>query len=155
MKWIVTGISIAVVVAGVWIWQGDESGTPPVELPSVKATALYDPACGCCGEHIAYMETTGLAVETQTTTNMAAVKDELGVPDGFASCHTTIVEGYVVEGHMPSEAIAKLLDERPDIVGISLPGMPAGSPGMSGVKNETWVIYALEHDGSTSVFLEI
>jgi hypothetical protein len=152
-------IAVSLVVAAfvaVLLWDGLEGEqTAAFELPSVQATALYDAACGCCGLHIEYMEKAGLLVERETTDDLSSVKDELGIPADLRSCHTTMIEGYIVEGHMPSEAISKLLGERPDIQGIALPAMPSGTPGMNGKKNETWVIYALEHDGTTSVFMEI
>ena len=76
------------------------------------------------------------------------------IPSELESCHTTEVAGYFVEGHVPVEAIDKLLEEKPDIDGIALPGMPAGSPGMGGLKTEDFVIYALK-DGEASVFMTL
>ncbi len=70
-------------------------------------------------------------------------KSGLGLTPDFFSCHTTIIDGYFVEGHIPADVLARLLQERPDIDGISLPGMPAGSPGMGGAKDGTWLIYSL------------
>ena len=150
-------IAIAAVVAvygvvAVWNWQ-DEDGSAAVSLPAANATAMYNAECGCCGDHMDYMEEAGLTVERQTSDNLAAIKDELGIPAELRSCHTTLLDGYIIEGHMPSAVIAVLLEERPDIVGIALPAMPSGSPGMPGDKNEDWVIYALEHDGSVSVYM--
>jgi hypothetical protein len=154
---VLVGLSlIAAAFVSVLLWDGfDNDQTAAFELPAVQATAMYDPNCGCCGEHIDYMEEVGLLVVEDVTDNLGSVKDELGIPADLRSCHTTMIEGYIVEGHMPSEAIARLLEEKPDILGIALPAMPSGSPGMAGSKNETWVIYALERDGTTSVFMEI
>jgi hypothetical protein len=151
------GLSLIVAAfVAVLLWDGfDNDQTAAFELPAVQATAMYDVACGCCGSHIEYMEEVGLLVDKETTDDLGSIKDELGIPADMRSCHTTMIEGYIVEGHMPSEAIAKLLEEKPDIHGIAFPGMPSGSPGMAGSKNETWVIYALERDGSTSVFMEL
>ncbi len=75
------------------------------------------------------------------------IKDDLGIPDDMRSCHTSLVGDYYVEGHVPLAAIQKLLEEQPDIDGIAMPGMPQGSPGMSGEKDGTWVIYSISDSG--------
>lgn len=71
------------------------------------------------------------------------LKESVGIPPDLASCHTALIDGYVVEGHVPADAIRRLLDERPEIDGIALPGMPAGSPGMGGRRDAAWVVYAV------------
>lgn len=132
----------------------DEWETAP--LQSASATQYHDPNCGCCGVYAEYLDDhleAGLTVEE--TDNLAAVKDERGIPRDLHSCHTIDIEGYTVEGHMPVEVIEQLLDEQPDVAGIALPGMPAGSPGMGGEKTETWTIHGFEREGETSVFTEI
>ncbi len=83
------------------------------------------------------------------------VEDRMGVPPDMRSCHTMVIGDYFVEGHVPVEAIRKLLEERPAIKGIALPGMPDGSPGMTGTKAGPFVIYAVAADGSTSEFMRI
>lgn len=85
---------------------------------------------------------------------MAAFKTENGVPDGAASCHTALVDGYVVEGHVPAGAILRLLEERPDAVGLALPGMPADSPGMGGDPTtwESQPVMLIQHDGELVSF---
>lgn len=94
-------------------------------------TTYRDPGCGCCGKWADLAKSAGYPITVVPTTDMAAVKSRLGVPDALASCHTTKVGGYVVEGHVPFEAVDKLLRTKPrGIIGIALPGMPAGSPGM-------------------------
>jgi len=85
---------------------------------------------------------------------MDAIKDEQGIPQDMLSCHTTIIGGYVVEGHVPLEAVEKLLVEKPDIRGIAMPGMPSGSPGMPGLKS-TFSVHSLMHDGGTSLFVKM
>lgn len=77
-----------------------------------------------------HLRESGFEVETRDLPNLTAVKDSLGVPGSLASCHTAVVDGYVVEGHVPANEIKRLLSERPDVRGISVPGMPLGSPGM-------------------------
>lgn len=94
-------------------------------------TTYRDPGCGCCGKWADLAKAAGYPVTVVPTNDVAAVKSRLGVPDSLASCHTTKVGGYVVEGHVPFEAVDKLLRTKPKgIIGIAVPGMPAGSPGM-------------------------
>jgi hypothetical protein len=81
------------------------------------------------------------------TNDLAQISQKAGVPAKYQGCHTMFVESYVVDGHVPVEIVRKLLTERPAIVGITLPGMPTGSPGMVGQKTETFVIYAVSKDG--------
>jgi len=90
-----------------------------------------DPNCGCCVDWIAHMEDSGFTLITHETGN-AAKRAELGLPQHLGSCHTAVVEGYVIEGHVPAADIRKLLQDRPDALGLAVPGMPLGSPGMDG-----------------------
>lgn len=115
----------------------------------VKASAqLYKtPNCNCCESYAAYLRNHGYDVTTTPTHNLSLIRREHGVPGKLAGCHTTIVAGYVVEGHVPVAALDKLLAERPKIKGISLPGMPDGSPGMTGAKGKPFTIYEIS-DGS-------
>jgi len=97
-----------------------------------------DPGCGCCEKWAEHIETNMKQdVETRNSANMSAVKDANGVPETLRSCHTMIVEGYVIEGHVPADAIAKLLREKPTgVKGLAVAGMPVGSPGME-YQNQT------------------
>lgn len=88
------------------------------------------PTCGCCGKWIEHLEAAGFTVNPQDRPDLTALKREKGVPDELASCHTAVVGGYVIEGHVPAEDIARLLAERPAVVGLAVPEMPLGSPGM-------------------------
>jgi len=90
------------------------------------------PTCACCHEWVAYLRAEGTAVIEVEEADVSAYKRSLGIPQELWSCHTSVVDGYVVEGHVPLEAIERLLAERPDIDGIALAGMPPGSPGMPG-----------------------
>jgi len=119
-------------------------------LPAV--TVYKDPDCSCCGGHVEHLRQQGYNVAVKPMQNMALVKRMYGVPDMLQSCHTATVGGYIVEGHVPARAIAKLLAERPEIRGIALPGMPGGAPGMPGPKTEPFTVYTLQ-DGSPKVFL--
>jgi hypothetical protein len=109
------------------------------EMPD--ALMYKNPQCGCCEEYAKYLRRNGFKVTVKETHNMSLISRQNGVPEKLAGCHTMLIGGYVVEGHVPVGAINKLLKERPSIKGISLPGMPDGSPGMTGVKTEPFTIY--------------
>ncbi len=112
--------------------------------------------CGCCEVYSSYLSQKGkLNVNNIEQEDISAIKEEYGIPSNLQSCHTYIIGGYFVEGHMPLEAVDKLLKEKPDIKGIALPGMPAGSPGMLGTKNAKWTVYSVNKDGTTGEFMTI
>jgi hypothetical protein len=96
----------------------------------------------------------GFTVKTQDVTDLVAIKVEHGVPPGLQTCHTAVVDGYLVEGHVPIESIQRMLDERPEIAGLAVPGMPTGSPGMEvpGQAAASYDIIAFDRDGNTSVY---
>lgn len=118
----------------------------------VAATLYKNPQCSCCDEYAKYLGKNGFAVTVKPTHNMSLISRQNGVPGKLAGCHTMLIGGYVVEGHVPVTAINKLLTERPNIKGISLPGMPDGSPGMSGRKTGPFTIYEIS-DGEPKVFV--
>ena len=120
-----------------------------------KVTVYKSSNCGCCGLYVKDLGKKGFDVETINTEDLLSIKNKYGVSSGLQSCHTTIVGDYFVEGHVPFEAIKKLLNEKPDIKGIALPGMPSGSPGMPGPKLESFTIYSIGKDGSREVFMTI
>lgn len=126
-------------------------------IKDVQAVVYKSPSCGCCGAWAQYAERRGMNVEVKVVRNLNQIKEKYGVPEGKQACHTTVLKesGYVVEGHVPTSAINKLLNEEPDIQGIGLPGMPQGSPGMPGPKQEDWKIYSLQEDGTTSEFMTV
>lgn len=97
-------------------------------LPLVTVTK--DPSCGCCGDWVAHVRAAGFPVRVEESDDVFSLKHRLGVTDDLASCHTAEVDGYVVEGHVPASAVKRLLAERPAAIGLAVPGMPAGSPGM-------------------------
>jgi len=108
------------------------------------AVAMYkNPQCGCCEEYAKYLRQNGFNVTVTPTHNMSLISRQHGVPEKLAGCHTMLIGEYVVEGHVPVGAINKLLTERPNIKGISLPGMPEGSPGMTGKKSEPFTVYEI------------
>lgn len=119
-----------------------------------QITVFKSQSCGCCSGYINGLERSGFDVTTNVMDDVAPIKSKYNIPPNMRSCHTSVVGGYFVEGHVPIEAINKLLEEQPDIDGIALPGMPSGSPGMPGTKTEIWTIYALS-DGKTTEFMTI
>mgnify|MGYP000070732260 CR=1 FL=1 len=127
---------------------------PPLEVqPSPLQLTLYSsPGCGCCSEYEKYLVEQGFRVQSIRTEDMTGTKADLDIPRAMWSCHTVVVMGYFVEGHVPVEAINRLLQQRPSVDGIALPGMPPGSPGMGGVKTGPWTIYQVAH-GESSEFM--
>lgn len=120
----------------------------------VAATLYRSPACGCCQGHEQYLSDYGFEIESFVLDDVNAIKEEMGVPRDMWSCHTTVIDGYFIEGHVPIEAIQRLLEEKPAIDGIALPGMEAGSPGMGGEKEGPWVIYSVT-GGAATEFMQI
>ena len=112
-----------------------------------KATLYKNPQCSCCEGYAAYLRKNGFEVDVKPTNDLAEISQKAGVPEQLQGCHTMFVSGYVVDGHVPVNVIRKLLSERPAIAGITLPGMPEGSPGMTGTKHGPFTIYAVTKDG--------
>lgn len=116
------------------------------------------PTCGCCDGWIDHIREAGYTVEAVDIVqyaDMDATKRAQGVPGDLGSCHTGVIEGYTIEGHVPAEVIERLLRERPDIKGLAVPGMPIGSPGMEGPNPQRYEVMAFTGDGSRSVFQEV
>jgi len=127
-------------------------GPRPLVAAADTVTLYKNPWCGCCEGWARHMEAAGFVVRRENVEDLGPVKRTAGVPVELEACHTALVEGYVVEGHVPAVAVRRLLRERPSVVGIAAPGMPAGSPGMPAPRPETYVVYAFEADGSVSPF---
>ncbi len=119
-----------------------------------RAIKVYkSPYCGCCGAWTKILARAGFEPEVFKTNDLAPVKRLAGVPANLESCHTAFVDGYVVEGHVPVEAIEKMLEERPRIVGIGVPDMPIGSPGMPGPNPEPFSVIAFAADGRQTAYM--
>ncbi len=129
------------------------SFVPQSEVPKKEALLFKDPECGCCVVHASYLEQNNFSVTINKTKEMQIIKEKYGIPIEVQSCHTTIIGNYFVEGHVPIEAINKLLAEQPDIDGVALPEMPAGSPGMPGIKKEPFTIYSIKNGEIVGVFM--
>lgn len=115
-------------------------------------TVYKDPDCECCKAWVEYLRKHGYRVETKDTRDLDQVNATVGVPAKLAGCHTALVGGYVISGHVPAEDIARLLKKKPKIAGLAVPGMPAGSPGMEGPPPVHYQVIAFERSGKTSVF---
>ncbi len=118
-----------------------------------KITVYKSQSCGCCDGYITHLNREGMNVEQVQMQDVTEIKNKYGVPENMRSCHTSVVGKYFVEGHVPVEAVNKLMSEKPDIKGIALPGMPSAAPGMPGKKTEEFKIMAVKNDGSTELFL--
>ncbi|EBK8137500.1 DUF411 domain-containing protein, partial [Salmonella enterica] len=113
------------------------------------------PTCGCCNEWISYMQKNGFEVKVNETGNYDAHK-RFNIKYEHASCHTAVIDGYVIEGHVPAEDIKRLLAEKPDAIGLSAPGMPIGSPGMDGEayggRKDPYDVVLIKKNGESEVF---
>lgn len=148
-------LGISLVVGAVFFLGGGASNqTDPSLYSHLDAVVYKTPSCGCCHVFAQYLKGQGASVETKDLNDLSDIKSQYGIPRELESCHTSVVNEYVVEGHIPVEVIAKLVAEKPDIKGIALPGMPSGSPGMPGPKIGKWTIFALYHDGTTGEYMQ-
>jgi len=127
--------------------QGEET------VSNKEITVYRSPTCGCCGKWIEHVAQNRFIIKDIISNDMSAIKKKYGVPANLASCHTAIVDGYVVEGHVPAADIEKMLETKPNIVGISAPGMPMGSPGMEmGGRADDFDVVSFDKAGHVEVF---
>lgn len=124
--------------------------SPVLAATKPLATVYKDPGCGCCTGWVAHLRAAGFPVNAIDTRELVAIKQRLSVPEELASCHTAQIGGYVVEGHVPAAAIDRLLAERPKAIGLAVPGMPVGSPGMEGGEPEVYEVFLFDGDGRRS-----
>jgi hypothetical protein len=115
-------------------------------------TVYKDASCGCCKSWVAHLIKHGYRVDAKDTPDMTEVKRALGVPDALTACHTAVVNGYLIEGHVPAAAIARLLKEKPKVAGLAVPGMPMGSPGMEGPRAQHYQVLSFDKAGKTKIF---
>ncbi|MFO1364830.1 MAG: DUF411 domain-containing protein [Burkholderiales bacterium] len=120
--------------------------------PLPEAVVYKSPTCGCCNDWVKHLRAHGFAVKTMEVNDLGPVRQRFGVPDRLASCHTAVIGGYAVEGHVPAAAVKRLLAEKPSVVGISVPGMPNGSPGMEGPRSEPFTVVVFDERGNAKVF---
>lgn len=118
-----------------------------------EMTVYRSPTCGCCGKWLDHIKQNHFTVKDIVTNDMQAIKQRYGVSAELASCHTAVIGGYVIEGHVPAEDIIKLLQTKPDVVGIAVPGMPVGTPGMEmGARKDDYDVVSFGRDGGQKVF---
>ena len=123
--------------------------TQSASAGALMAEVHLSPTCTCCTEYVAYLRRQGWTVEVVEEADIGAFQAERGVPEAARGCHSTLVAGYVVEGHVPLAALERLLAERPAIDGIGLPGMPLGSPGMGGTASGPFAVVAFDEGAVT------
>ena len=114
----------------------------------IPVTLYKNPSCTCCESYAQYLDQHGFKVDVRPTNDLAEISRNAGIPEALEGCHTSFIAGYVVDGHVPVNTIRKLLAEKPAIAGITLPGMPPGSPGMFGKKTGPLTVYAISRDGT-------
>lgn len=129
-----------------------EPARAAVAAAGPQLTMTRTPTCGCCGKWAEHLEAHGFQVAVRNVSDVRPFKREKGVPAALSACHTAEVDGYVVEGHVPASDIRRLLEERPAVAGIAVPGMPEGSPGMEGPEPERYSVYAFDRDGGVTLF---
>jgi hypothetical protein len=147
-------ITIVAVTCAVTVSAAAIASGPPAKEASaapLEVTVYKDPNCGCCSKWVEHMRASGFKVTAHDTSGMATLKTKLGVPASMASCHTSVVDGYVIEGHVPAADIQRLLRDKPKVAGLAVPGMVTGSPGMEGAQSDPYNVMAFG-DGKTSVF---
>ncbi|UDM17007.1 DUF411 domain-containing protein [Vogesella sp. XCS3] len=129
-----------------------------ISLPALATNSgqLYkDPTCGCCGKWAAHMRANQLALQSQDRSDMAQLKDRLGVPPALRSCHTAQIGGYIIEGHVPAAMVQQILRERPAISGLAVAGMPQGSPGMETGRRDSYQVVAFTRSGRQYVYATV
>ncbi len=117
-------------------------------------TVYKDASCGCCKSWIEHLIKHGYRVVAKDSDDMTEIKRSLGVPEALTSCHTAVVNGYLIEGHVPAADIARLLKTKPKVAGLAVPGMPMGSPGMEGATKERYDVLTFDRAGRTTVYAQ-
>jgi hypothetical protein len=139
-------ITLALTTAAARISPPDTAAKKPI------ITVYKDPGCGCCKSWIAHLVKHGYRVNVKDTPAMTEIKRTLGVPTALTACHTGMVNGYLIEGHVPAADIDRLLAQKPRVAGLAVPGMPMGSPGMEGGPAQRYQVLTFDKSGKTTVF---
>jgi hypothetical protein len=157
-KGLATGVAVltitATAVANIVPSHGhDEHPAPQAASRSLPTVTVFKtPTCGCCKGWAEHVEKHGFKVVARDLADVTPIKTAHGVPESLRTCHTALVGGYVIEGHVPADVIAKLLKERPKVAGLAVPGMPMGSPGMEGPTSERYDVLTFTKAGKTAVY---
>lgn len=144
--------SLFLLLAGTLLAPALWAGEPTATKESVKMTVYKSPTCGCCGKWVEYLEERNFEVTVVDQANLQTVKGQFGVGTQLQSCHTAVVEGYAIEGHVPAEDILRLLAERPAVAGLAAPGMPQYSPGMMSDEPRGYDVLTFTRSGETTRF---
>ena len=140
----------AVALASVW-----DQETEPDYSGTLEMTVYRSPSCGCCGVWIEHAKKHGFKIKDIKTESIEALKQKYNVPPELVSCHTTIIDGYVMEGHIPADDIKRFLEQKPELAGLAVPGMPLGTPGMeAGDLKQPFQVLAFNDKGEVEVFNE-
>lgn len=122
-------------------------------IEPIKIEVYRSPSCGCCSKWLEHLKKNQFVVKEHVTENVKIIKEKVGVPANLASCHTALVNGYVIEGHVPAVDIKKLLKLKPEVIGLSVPGMPVGTPGMEmGGKKDAYQVVSFDKENNYKVF---
>ena len=130
----------------------DEESRLAMAATLTEITVYRSPSCGCCKKWVTHLEEAGFTVKQVELDDLSEIKAQAGVPEKLHSCHTALVGRYAIEGHVPAADIQRLLAEKPDVHGLSAPGMPAGSPGMEGGAKVKYDVVSFTRDGKSSVW---
>jgi hypothetical protein len=129
------------------------ASSAPSQLNQPQITVYKDRSCGCCKKWVAHLEASGFKTIVKEVDATAPYQKQFHVPAELGSCHTAVVDGYTIEGHVPAREIKKLLSERPKVVGLSVPGMPIGSPGMeNGDRRQAYSVLTFDKSGKSKVY---
>jgi len=138
-----------------WVSHAEESAvmTEEVKAAPIEITVYRSPSCSCCSKWVSHLKENDFKVTDVVTENVEEIKKQYHVPQNMASCHTAVVNGYVVEGHVPAQDIKSLLKIKPKIIGISVPAMPIGTPGMEmGTKKDAYKVMSFDENNQTQIF---
>lgn len=123
-----------------------------VQATGPTITVYKSPTCGCCKKWVSHLQANGFQVKAVDLTDLDAVKERYGVQQRFSSCHTAVVNGYIIEGHVPADLVHKLLKEKPKIAGLTVPGMPMGAPGMEGPRKDAYNVLTFDKSGKLGIY---
>ncbi len=151
-KILVIGAIFTIGVAAFLFWPKAQGNVSDIPEGKIEVVMYKNPGCDCCTKWASHMNKEEFFVIEEPTDALMTVKRNVGVPARFESCHTAVVGSYFVEGHVPVEDVQRLLRENPDALGLTVPGMPTGSPGMEGPNPQPYDVYLVAKDGTTSVF---
>ncbi len=142
----------AIAIAATAFKSQDKDMASAVDNTNSEVITVYkSPTCGCCNKWITHLEDNGFKVKAVDSNDMASIKDQQGVPMGARSCHTAIINNYVIEGHVPAKDIKNLLKEKRAVAGLAVPGMPMGSPGMEGGRVDKYMVYEFDKTGHAKI----